>query len=118
MTSGSPVDWTLPWGKALRWEGVVQDRYRERKTEQLLKADRDAKREEVDQHVQDESGRQGRGGEADQGDNDFQYNTSFATLMDTDVTTTGVEDWMPTAGRPSFKRGQLCDACDMYFRFF
>jgi len=101
-----PVNWTLLFGKALRWEGVVEDRYRQLKTEQLLKADRDAKRKEVDEYIWKEGSRIIRGGESGQRNNDAPYNASFATLVDNSTAATGIEEQTASAGRPSFKRGK------------
>jgi hypothetical protein len=116
-------DMTLPWGKALRWEGIVEQRYRQRKIEQKLEEEREAKRVEVDQYIWKERnngkrggrGGRGRGGDGRQNEetrsqssssNTARYNASFAALVDNAAAAAGVGGAGSAGGRPSFKRGK------------
>jgi hypothetical protein len=117
-------DLSLPWGIALRWEAIVENRYRQKKTEQRLKEEREANRLEVDHYVwkDDNSGnrggrvgrrrRGGRGGRKS-GDSRVQssinsrYNDSFAAMVDVAVTAAAEGNSAGGSGaRPSFRRGK------------
>ncbi|KAE9369956.1 hypothetical protein N431DRAFT_469832 [Stipitochalara longipes BDJ] len=110
---------TLPWGKALRWEAIVENRYRQRKIEQREKEEREAKRLEVDQYIWREErilyrgGRgRGRGDNMSQGERAessstvARYNASFAALVENAAGVAGDSDAGSSTARPSFKRGK------------
>jgi hypothetical protein len=120
-------DLSLPWGIALRWEAIVENRYRQKKIEQRLKEEREANRLEVDHYVwkDDNSGnrggrvgrrrRGGRGGRGgrESGDSRVQssinsrYNDSFAAMVDVAVTAAAEGNSAGGSGaRPSFRRGK------------
>lgn len=117
-------DLSLPWGDALRWESVIENRYRQRKTEQRLKEEIDAKRLEVDQYVwkDDNNGKRGgrvgwgsRGGREGresrgsigQLSHNSRYNDSFAAMVDIAAAAAAEGNSAGSAGaRPSFRRGK------------
>jgi hypothetical protein len=116
-----------PWGKALRWEGIVDARYRQHKKELRLRAERETKRLEMaqlEQYIWKEdrgAGRGGRGSRGGRGGGGFQnqaskgesssnaarYNASFAALVDNAAAAAAESDGAgPSGARPSFKRGK------------
>ena len=115
-----------PWGKALRWEGIVDNRYKQRKKELRLRAEREAKRmqlDELDQYIWKENrgaNRGSRGSRQSRGRGGFQnrasgnelsshaerYNASFAALVDNAAAAAGNGGAGASGGRPSFKRGK------------
>jgi hypothetical protein len=115
-----------PCGKALRWEGIVDDRYKQRKKELRLRAERETKKmqlDELDQYMWKENrgatrgsrnsrrdqrrgGFQNRAPGNDLSSNAERYNASFAALVDNAAAAAENDGAGSSGGRPSFKRGK------------